>query len=166
MIGMNQNLQLKLQAYLDGELSASDAREVEALVQSDVAASELLAELRNTISALQAFEVDVKLPESREFYWSKIRRQIESVEAVPVARPTVPWWRRILVPTGAFAVFAIAAMLALNRSGPNQSPLLETSLDDAGAITYRDEAEGMTLVWLSYPPENEIAAADIEDTID
>jgi anti-sigma factor RsiW len=163
---MNQELQLKLQAYLDNELSASDVREVEMLLRTDRDARELLDELRNTNIALRVFEAEIKVPESRDFYWSKIRRQIEREEVVPVARPVIAWWRRILVPAGAFAVLAIAAMLAFKPSAANQSPLLETSLDDSGAITYRDEAEGMTLVWFSYPPENEIAAVDTEDTID
>ena len=32
-------------------------------------------------------------------------------------------------------------------------------------MTYRDEAERMTVVWLSYPADNEFADSDEEDTI-
>ena len=164
---MNQDIQLKLQAYADGELSTSEASEVEALLQSDAEARDLIVELRNTQGALRIFEAQLKVPESRDFYWSKIRRQIEREEAVPAARPAIPWWRRILVPAGAFAGLAIAAMLAFQSVQPTTQPdsFLETSLADSGAVTYRDEAEGMTLVWLSYPAENEFAETDSEDTI-
>ena len=35
--------------------------------------------------------------------------------------------------------------------------MTETALADPGAFTYRDYASGTTLVWLSYPAENELA---------
>ena len=43
---------------------------------------------------------------------------------------------------------------------------METALADAGAFTYRDYAAGTTLVWLSYPAENELADDDEMGTID
>lgn len=163
---MNEELELKLQAYVDGELSAGEVSEVEALLQSNAEARDLVTELRNTSGALSAFEAELKVPDSREFYWSKIRRQIEREEAVPAARPTIPWWQKILVPGGAFAAIAIAVMLALSPGGGGgPKALLETDLADVDAITYRDEAEQMTVVWLSYPVENEFTEAFSEDTI-
>lgn len=165
---MNQDLQLKLQAYLDGELPESEAREVEASLPANAEARALLAELRNTSGALAGFEAGIKLPESREFYWSKIRREIERQETAPATRSAIPWWRRILIPSGAFAALVIAGLLAviqLRDAGGNQPVWLETSHADSGTLTYRDEAEKMTLVWLSYPGENEFADTDGDDTI-
>ena len=37
---------------------------------------------------------------------------------------------------------------------------IETALADAGAFTYRDYSAGATLVWLTYPAENEVADDD------
>ena len=62
---MKQELQLKLQAYLDGELPEGEAREVAGLLAQDAEARALLAELKNTRAALAGFEADIKLPESR-----------------------------------------------------------------------------------------------------
>ena len=68
---------MRLQAYLDGELPDSEAREAASLLAQDAEARALLAELKNTSAAMAGFELDIKLPESREFYWSKIEREIE-----------------------------------------------------------------------------------------
>ena len=162
------DFQLKLQAYLDGELAEPEAREIEALLTKDVEGRALLTELRQTSAVLVGFEAEIKLPESREFYWSKIKREIlraEQMETSP--RPALPFWRRLLIPSGAFAVLAIAGLLALQQmSGGTRPHQIETFLADSGAMTYRDDAERTTLVWLSYPGENDFADTDSEDIID
>src|SRR5258707_14151177 len=81
---MNQELQLKLQAYLDGELPDGEAAEARELIARDGEAQALVAELANTSAALAGHEAEGKLPETREFYWSKIQREIARQEA-PVA---------------------------------------------------------------------------------
>src|SRR2546425_134197 len=99
--------ELKLQAYLDGELSARETKAVAELVTQDTTARELLAELRFTKNALAGNEPEVKLPESREFYWCKIQREIQRLEAPPATRP-VPWfawWKqKYWIPFTGFAV--------------------------------------------------------------
>ena len=45
---MTNEQQLKLQAFLDGELPEREAREILAWTQRDSAAAALLAELKNT----------------------------------------------------------------------------------------------------------------------
>ncbi len=151
---MNEEQQLKLQAFLDGELPEDEARATAAWVARDPDATALMAELRNTRKALSDFEPAVKLPETREFYWSKIEREIQRLEPVPRVRETVSlagWWRRLLVPAGAIAALVIAGLIAIHQFEPGVST--DASLTDAGAFTYRDQAEGMTVVWLSYPAE-------------
>jgi len=168
---MNAEFQLKLQAHLDGELSAREAREIEAALAADAEARALLAELRNTRGALAGFESEIKLPETREFYWSKIQREIQRQERAQPARPNA-WlaWRRFLLPSGAFAALAIAGLFAGHQMGwlrgGARSPQIETFLADSGAMTYRDELERTTLVWFSYPAENEFADSSAEDTIE
>jgi|SRR5436190_172421 len=151
---MNEEQQLKLQAFLDGELSEDEARATAAWVARDAEATALLGELRNTRKALADFEPDVKLPESREFYWSKIEREIQRLEPAPrpVQGPSLAGWlRRLLVPAGAVAVLLVAGILAVHPT--NAKPSTDAALSDAGAFTYRDQAQGMTVVWLSYPAE-------------
>jgi anti-sigma factor RsiW len=167
---MNAEFQLKLQAHLDGELSEREAREIETVLATDAEARALLVELRNTRVALAAFEAELKLPEERAFFWSKIQREILRQEQAESVRPVrVPAWRRFLIPSGAFAAVAIAALLGAHQmgwlSGGARAPRIETVLADSGAMTYRDEAERTTVVWLSYPVENGFADGLGDDTL-
>ena len=171
---MIEEQQLKLQAFLDGELPEGEAREIAALVARDAEAKDLLTELRNTRQALANFEPALKLPESREFYWSKIQREIARLEPVqaPVQKVSVfAWLRRVLVPLGTLAVLAVAGLFAYRELSPASSALasnpvhLKAMLADAGAYTYRDQSQGMTVVWLSYPAEKTVAENGAGDTL-
>src|SRR4051812_42266364 len=105
---MNQDLELTIQALLDGELSSREAGQLERLLATDAEARALCAELKMTKTVLAGNEPELKLPETREFYWSKIQRQIEHAEvAEPVAR-TPFWltWRRYFAPLGGVAIVA------------------------------------------------------------
>jgi anti-sigma factor RsiW len=158
---MNSELQLKLQAHLDGELSDREAREVTNLLAQDADAAALYAELTNTCGALKEFESEIKLPESREFYWSKIEREINRLENAPESKPADSLFlklRKLLAP----AMGVAALLLAINLIGPGakSSPDAELEFADADTLTYRDYAGGTTLIWLSYPAENEFAETD------
>src|SRR5512138_813224 len=94
--------QLKLQAYLDGELPEAEARRMTDRLAQDPEAAALLTELRQTTEAVAAFEKEVRLPESREFYWSKIQREIQRQAQPAPEAATLPDWlaalRRVLMP--------------------------------------------------------------------
>src|SRR4051794_37834337 len=115
---MTDDQQLKLQAFLDGELPETDSREISALLERDAAAAALLGELTNTRNALKGFETPgtagvpptPRLPESREFYWSKIKREIERSAPAEAPAQTVSLLarlRRVLMPLGAIATLAL-----------------------------------------------------------
>jgi anti-sigma factor RsiW len=170
---MNEEQQLKLQAFLDGELPEAEAREVAAWLARDAEAASLMAELRHTREALAGFKPDLKLPESREFYWSKIQRDIERLEPRPEPVESVSLFtllRRLLVPAGAFAALVIVGLFAarqFNTAGGIRPMEMEVAMTDAGtdALTYRDEAEGTTLVWFSYSAENQFTDAGAGATL-
>ena len=167
---MNADHQLRLQAYFDRELSEHEVREVEITLATDAEARGLLGELRSTGNALAGFEAEIKIPEARDFFWSKIQREIlRQEQAEPARSAALPAWRRFLIPSGAFAAVAIAGLLGAHQmgwlAGGARSPQIETFLTDSGAMTYRDELERTTVVWLSYPGENEFADLNFEDTI-
>jgi anti-sigma factor RsiW len=166
---INHEEQLKLQAWLDGELPEPEARDVAAQVAQDKEATELMAELRQTRQALKNGEPVVSLPESREFYWSKIQRQIQSEQLATARKPETPglalWLRRLLIPLTGAAVFAITALVVTQNAGP-ETAVIETSLADSGAMVYHDYSAGATFVWFSYPADNEIAEADDMDTFE
>ena len=155
---MNFEQQLKLQAFLDGELPESEAREVAALVARDNEAADLLKELRNTRQALADFEPAIKLPETREFYWSKIEREIQRLESSTQRAPQTPFFarlRRLLVPAGALAALALVLVVGGAQFGlwRTSVPDAEMAVADSGAFTYHDYANKLTLVWVSFPAE-------------
>ena len=169
---MDFDAQLKLQAFLDGELPEGEANKVADWVARDREAACLLEELRNTRGALAGFEAGIQLPESREFFWSKVQREIQRREApAPKSAPTplLALLRRFLVPASALAVILVAGAVLIRPAGPfdhAHTAGIETALADAGAFTYHDYSAGATLVWLSYPADNEVADNDEAGTIE
>lgn len=166
---MKEDLQFKLQAYLDGELSSGDAQAVRDLLVEDTAARDLLIELTNTRDVIMAHEATIKLPESREFYWSKIQREI-SRDATPAPVPArkfslAAWLHRALVPAGAMAAVAIAIMLSIpHASGVGD---VSSTSSDTATFTYHNYDTGTTLIWLDYSgSENDFSDADTDDTLD
>ncbi len=154
---MNDKSELKLQSYLDNELSASERREVEGWMAKESEWKNLFAELQNTRLALHGNEPEVRLPETREFYWSKIQREIARLENT-TARPVeqkLPWWH--LLSAGRLArVAALAAVALLGvflfRQGEvetlSQVHEVDTPSSEMGSITFRSEADKMTVVYL------------------
>lgn len=153
---MNEESQIKLQAFLDGELPPGETAEVRQWLERDREARELLEELKNTRAALTGHEAGIKLPETREFYWSKIRRELERQEQQTTTREPVRksfwarWGWRGLLPAGGLAA---ACLLALHLSVPGAgvaefTPELELATDDMGAYTFRDQQDGLTTIWL------------------
>ncbi len=146
---------LKLQAHLDGELAPDEAREVVARLQRDVEARALFDKLKGARRLLAAHEPGLQVPESREFYWSRIRREIERVEREPEPRPHPAWhvgrWLRLALPAAAALLFAA---LLLHRSVAS-APLfavgdeIETPLEERDSFTFRSESAHMTVVWVS-----------------
>ena len=163
---MDYDEQLRLQAFLDGELPEAEASKVADRVARDREAAAMLEELRTTCDALAGSETGIQLPESREFFWSKVQREIQRLET-PAPRsapePLFARWRRFLVPASALALVFVAALLLIQpvgQIGGTAAGDIETALADAGAFTYRDYSAGTTLVWLSYPADNEIGESD------
>jgi anti-sigma factor RsiW len=163
-MAMKVELQLKLQAYLDGELPPGEAREVADWLARDADARALLGELQNTVGAVAGYESEIKLPEAREFYWSKIQREIRRLESSPTNPTSTSWfaaWRRVLLPVVSLAVVVLAAVVLAPQLGLRLgSSETEFALTDANAFTYRDYNSGTTLVWLPYEAENEFANTD------
>lgn len=147
---------LKIQAWMDGELSASAAKAVEQLVAQDAEAKAIADELRWTKAALATGEVERKVPESREFYWSKIERAIRVAEpsgAIGLRRHAVAWWLRWAAPAGIAAALALLIFLPTLRRDHSEQWIsgaeIESPLNDVSSITFRSEAEGVTVVWIS-----------------
>lgn len=156
---MNRQLQLKLQAYLDGELSRREARRVAAWVQQDPQAKALLEELRFTKTFVSANEPQLALPESREFFWSKIQRAISSAPAPALADrmwDLIMAWRRYLAPIAATALVTFLAVGTIRYNLNDESWRLaevENLSEHTGSFSFRSHAENMFVVWVYEKPE-------------
>jgi anti-sigma factor RsiW len=143
-------LTLDLQAYVDGELPKDRRAAVETVLAGDTEARELVAGLRRLSELVRAHEPELRVPASREFYWSQIQRQIESAERREAVRPAVSalGWLRWLVP--AVGVAAVAVVVTLR---PTPDPLVlaggfDSAQTDSSAVVFRSESDGVTIHWI------------------
>jgi len=153
---MNHQAELRLQAWLDGELPPGGAQAVAAWVQRDPEAAALARELGATKTALLGNEPERALPESREFYWSKIERELAPAEAPAPAHGRPAWlrgWVKFLAPAGILVILALLLFGPMLRS--HHRPTLastaevESPLDDISSFTFDSESEGMTVIWVN-----------------
>jgi anti-sigma factor RsiW len=140
---------LKLQAYVDGELSASEAKEIAAALERDPQAQSLHAELTMARTAVRGNEMEVAVPDSREFYWSKISREIERLEKTEARTPALPWWRKLAVPLGIAAVVACIAVPMTLKETTSTAASQPTDEGDTSTVTYYAEDGNVTFIWVN-----------------
>ena len=160
--------QLKLQAFLDGELPEAEAREIASWIAQDREAAALHAELKNTRRALSTAEQGIVLPETREFYWSKIRREIERGESAPRAQATLSGWAlllRWLKPMTVVTAVLLLGVMIWVRMEPHNLGLVTAQVDE-NAITFQDDNSGTTFVWFNFPAENDVANTATPTTLE
>lgn len=170
---MKHDSQLRLQAYLDGELTDPERRTVEAMLADDPSATALLSELSRTRQALMQNEPVATLPESRDFFWSKIERDIRRSEAAAErSTPRVVSFaalvRRWLAPALGVAAVAITAGIATHTlPGFRLDYGLDTVADEESAtMTFQDQSTGMTVVWIDYGENDPVETPDFRDPED
>jgi len=171
---MTTEAELNLQAYLDGELSGRQEREVAEWLARDAEAQKLAAELKMTKTALMGAELEMQVPESREFYWSKIHREIERGSVVE-ARPVANWlaaWRRLLVPAAGMALVAFLTVTSFKMyeggdDSRHHSAVVENLSEHTGAYSFRSQSEKMFVVWVYNSAEEPESEADpAEETLE
>jgi anti-sigma factor RsiW len=156
---MNLELALKVQALLDGELPADEQARVQATLEQNADARALLEELTRARTWLQGNELERPVPESREFYWSKIQPAIERAERTePTAPSSALFWqwlgvlRRHLAPVAGVTLVALLSLAALRsyRYHDASSYLVQVeSLDRAiSTHTFRSQSDRLVLVWI------------------
>jgi anti-sigma factor RsiW len=173
---MKQDLQLKVQAWLDGELSDEEARRTAQWIAGDAEASALAAELGCIKQAMFRNESVAALGESREFYWSKIERQIQR-EAGHRHSDASPWyarWRRYLAPALGVAALACVLLLAIRQAGTPTFDEISSTIDGMEAVTFHDQSSQTTVVWLqdnapaaaeAKPVQNAVPSTDMPESV-
>jgi hypothetical protein len=147
---MKHELELKVQAWLDGEASDRDAARLADWIARDAEAGAVAAELGTVKKTMAGSELTPPVPDSREFYWSKIERQIQREASAPRQEP-ISWaerWRRLLMPLAGATAFIFVLTFAIRQV--QQPAFDEISSTDTGmdAVTFHDQSAEMTVVWL------------------
>jgi len=160
-----QDFLLKVQAFVDGELSEVEQAEIASLAARDRDVHALVKELKQTRQALTDYEVPVQVPESREFYWSKIERQIETappaIAEIPRKSSITSILARWLVPATCLTGLLAMALWYNGKDRPaGDTVKWQAAYEGVNALTYRDYEEGVTVLWLSYPTDNTVAKSD------
>jgi anti-sigma factor RsiW len=157
---MEQDWQLKVQSFVDGQLDEVEMREVAALVARNPEVAALVQEFKHTRQALAGYEELQPVPETREFYWSKIERQIAReprTEAVRESPSPLAILLRWLLPVGGAVALAVAGFFLADGHGGRPSTQWQAGFAGVNALTYYDHEEGMTVMWLTYPAADTVA---------
>lgn len=152
---LTEQQMLAIQADVDGQLEPQQRLEMQALRTANGAAGVFWDQIAETRTLIRRGEPTRVVPENRDFYWSQIRRQIESAEKMESASAPdqrVARWSRWLgwgVPAlGAVAV-ALVMMGPGDRSGTETVGLIEGSQLEASGQVFRSEYDGVTIHWIN-----------------
>ncbi len=168
----NIELELKIQAWLDNELSAKEAAEIVALVATNAEAQALVAELKSLKIAVHGNELPLTVPESREFHWSKIERAILLAEkSEPRAEaagfsPFFAWARNWLAPFAGLAALVAVLLVVAPRSSEPEYSETETPSEGVGVIHFKDPSSGMTIIWFYDQAGNPVQNPDSIDNVE
>ena len=157
---MNESeIELKVQALVDGELTGREAEALQERINDDAKLQQLHAKLTQMRRLIADSELPRPLPESGDFYWNKIAETIEH-EKCAWERPAPPtpasrWLLRWLTPlVGVSAVVLLLTLqhptapdLGIMLSGDHE---LELSSDEIDVMTYNTDDDSMSIVWLDY----------------
>ncbi len=138
----------------------------------DKEAQALLAELRLTRTLLKDNEVARPVPESREFYWSKIEQAIRRAERDGETREATPWWvawRRFLAPAAAVALVTGVTLFTATIITPpgtddagRSLPVVENLSEHTESFTFRSPSENMFVVWIHTKDDAQPSESDSE----
>lgn len=159
---MNRELKTQIQAWIDGELDATATPALVRRMDGDPEAVEFAASLRAIRGIVRANEPVRPVPDTRDFYWSQIRRAIESspregAEGPVAGRFSPGRWLAWLIPSSAAAA-AVLLALRFGAGSPTVSPdageramvghVIEAPTTDMNTLTFYSSRDLMTVVWV------------------
>lgn len=140
---MKKGDRIKIQAFLDGELAPQESVKISDLIDSDLEARTVADELKSVQKLLKYGENELKLEDSRDFYWSQVHRQIEAgnsnllEQSRPSNAPRMENPLRWILPIGSMAAIVV---LMFNFNTINPKPSNEVLPEDSTA----NAASGLT----------------------
>ncbi len=158
---------LQIQAWIDGELPPSEALRVQTAVAGDPSAQTLAANLRALQHHVRGAEPILHVPETREFYFSRIARAIEQEERSRERLRTesahrgmhLPYWLRWALPAA-----GLVAALAFFLRPPDNHPVpvstiaavptmagheVDAIAPEMTTLTFYSARDAATVVWVS-----------------
>lgn len=159
-----ESKELRLMAYLDNEVSASEGRQIAAWIARDAEARALFEELKATRELVRGNEAELAVPETRDFYWSQISRRMATAEreGVPAeAAPAKNWWLRFLAPATALSAIALFAITSFQPDSRNYAHTEASETDRS--ISFYSPEHRMNVVWIPSGNEQAVAEATVED---
>ena len=156
---MKENeIELKIQALVDGELTEFEAGKLRDRIKNDVRLQVLHERLMQMKDLISKHEMPRVLPESSDFYWSKISQKIEvggSAAQSSAQSLGMKWVFRRLAPL--LGIASVALLITLQ--GPNLPDLgivldhnheLELLADEIDVMTFNSADDSMSVVWIDY----------------
>ncbi|MCF7669052.1 MAG: hypothetical protein K9N48_04665 [Verrucomicrobia bacterium] len=155
---IDERKELKIQAYLDGELTIFGRYKVNRLLAHNAEARRLHAELNSIQELLHHNELDHPLPEDKESFRTRITHQLrvegEGTSRVPNRiRPVLKW----VAASAATALIIFAGVYSLmSPENSNQTPAhvllggesIEPEAANASFITFKSESAKLSVVWV------------------
>ena len=156
---MKENeIELKIQALVDGELTEFEAGKLRDRIKNDVRLQVLHERLMQMKDLISKHEMPRVLPESSDFYWAKIAQEIEvrgSTTQSAAHFLGMKWVFRRLAPL--LGIASVALLITLQ--GPNLPDLgivldhnheLELLTDEIDVMTFNSADDSMSVVWIDY----------------
>ncbi len=148
---MKLETMLEIQSSVDGQLSSQRQEAVARLLSSDMEARQLHQQLTAVREVLQRHEPVIRIPETREFYWSQLERRLQAPKPAPAATgsPSALMWRWLAPMMGLSAVIAVIALQPFTNSGARSFQLGSGSPQASTVTTFSSEADGVTIHWIN-----------------
>lgn len=151
---MNEEMQMRLEAWFDGEATEAEDREIRALLERDPEAQAWLAGLERTRTALREAHRSTR-KEAPE--WLEVLARASRADDPGNGR--VPFGLKGLGSVAAILLLGMALWLPFRDAGREAAPtagelmvdtveLVETDLEGATPVVYLDEPSGWTVVWV------------------
>ena len=148
---MNDEIQQRLEAWFDGELSPTQHAEIEQLLESDEAARAYVEQLARTRDLLQGAHV---ASVDGDAAWESVRERLDQADQRRFARiltfPQMVGAAAAVMLVGMGIWFPLRNMGQVNEAYALGSTveMVETELEGATPIVYIDEPSGWTVVWV------------------